>query len=161
MPDAWRVDQEKWQDSSFDGNGAAREGGRWNSAGVRVIYASGNLAMASLEKYVHLPKPVPAAMRFVRFRVDFNGVAVKQLKPADLPANWTVSPVPPETQNLGDEWIASNETAVLAVPSSIIPDEWNFLLNPAHPDFKKLTIHPPEEFIYNDRVARLIEPPKR
>ena len=161
MPDAWRVDKEKWKNSSFDGSGAAREGGRWNSAGIRVVYASKHLAMASLEKYVHLPKPVPAATKLVRFTVDFNGVTTKTLHPADLPANWNVSPVPAETQKIGDDWVESNETAILAVPSAIIPEEWNFLLNPAHPDFKKVTIHPPEKFIYTDRVARLTEPPAK
>lgn len=159
--EAWRIDKEKWKDASFDGSGAAREGGRWNSAGVRVVYASEHLAMASLEKYVHLPKPVPATMRFVRFRIELGEVAIRRLAISDLPGDWQVSPPSDSTQKIGDAWVGAGETAVLAVPSALIPEETNFLLNPAHPDFKRIVVHPCEAFAYSPRVARLIEPAKK
>ncbi len=160
MPDAWRIDKKKRQDSSFDGAGAALEGGRWNSAGVRVVYASAHLAMAAMEKYVHLTKPVPRSTRFVRFEILFNGIAIKTIPAEELPALWQLSPPGRDTQRIGDEWVASMDTAILAVPSSIVPEETNYLLNPAHPQFKKLTLKQPEEFLFDLRLATLTVPPK-
>ena len=159
MPDAWRVDKKKWQGSSFDGTGAAREGGRWNSEGVRVVYVSANLAMAAMEKYVHLPKPVPAKMEFVRFAVDFRGTSIKRLEPEALPRGWQDSPPGGATQKIGDRWVASGETAILAVPSALILEEVNYLLNPAHADFKRIVIGAPEVFVFDQRIAQLHPPP--
>jgi len=159
MPDAWRVDKKKWQESSFDGAGAALEGGRWNSAGVRVVYVSEHLAMAAMEKYVHLPKPVPPKMELVRFVLDFKGVAIKVITPNLLPRDWQDYPPGGSTQKIGDAWVASMETAILAVPSALIPEEVNYLLNPAHPDFKKILVGKPEAFVFDSRIAKLTTPP--
>jgi RES domain-containing protein len=160
MPElsAWRVDKAKWARSSFDGAGAATEGGRWNSAGIRVVYASANLAMAAQEKYVHLPKPVPDSMQFVKFRIRFDAALVTQVAASKLPANWRVAPPTVETQKIGDDWALANESAVLAVPSAIIPEEVNYLLNPAHPDFKKIVVENPSPFTFDYRMARLSDP---
>ena len=157
-PSAWRIDRAKWEATSFDGAGAAAEGGRWNSTGVRVVYASAHLSMAAQEKYVHLPKPVPAAMTFVKFRIDFGSVAVKRLDPASLPAGWRDSPPTIASQQIGNQWVLSGETAILAVPSALIPEEENYLLNPLHPDFRKITIHPSEPFFFDPRLAQLAAP---
>lgn len=160
MPEliAWRVDKAKWAKTAFDGAGAAAEGGRWNSAGIRVVYASATLAMAAQEKYVHLPKPVPASMQFVKFRLGFDARLVKQIEVGDLPATWRAVPLAPETQKVGDDWVRANESAVLAVPSAIIPEEVNYLLNPAHPDFRLIAIEKPTPFTFDYRMARLKEP---
>ena len=156
-PSAWRIDKLKRATTSFDGSGAAMEGGRWNSAGVRVVYCSRHLAMAAQEKYVHLPKPVPVALRFIKFQIEFGALAIET---ADaLPADWNTSPPSTSTQTIGDEWAASGRTAILAVPSAIIAEEINYLLNPVHPDFKKIAISPHEPFAFEARIARLQEPP--
>ncbi|HUG12020.1 MAG TPA: RES family NAD+ phosphorylase [Opitutaceae bacterium] len=160
MPEltAWRVDKAKRARTSFKGEGAALEGGRWNSAGVRVVYLSANLAMAALEKYVHLPKPLPADMQLVRFKVTFSDALVHRVKPAELPANWRAAPPSPATQAIGDAWARDAVSAILAVPSVLIPEETNYLLIPSHPDFKKVKIGGPEDFAFEYRIARLIEP---
>jgi len=152
-PSAWRLDKLKWASSSFDGSGAAKEGGRWNSAGTRVVYCSQHLAMAAQEKYVHLPKPV--VMRLVKFRIEFNGLTIASL--ASLPPDWRVSPPTLATQQIGDEWAASKRTVILAVPSVLIPEETNFLLNPLHPEFSRLGVSSPEVFAFDGRIARLHE----
>lgn len=160
MPEltAWRVDKAKRSRTSFSGEGAAIEGGRWNSAGVRVVYLSANLAMAALEKYVHLPKPLPAGMKLVRFKVSFSDTLVHRVKATVLPTDWRAAPPSASTQAIGDAWARDAVSAVLAVPSVLIPEETNYLLNPAHPDFKKVKIGEPEDFTFDYRIARLIEP---
>jgi RES domain-containing protein len=94
----------------------------------------------------------------VQFRIGFRSVAVKRIPVASLPADWQTSPVPVSTQRIGDAWVLSGETAILAVPSSIIPLEENYLLNPLHPDFAKITIHPAESFYFDPRLAQLLAP---
>lgn len=160
MPEltAWRVDKAKWAGTSFNGDGAARDGGRWNSEGVRVVYLSASLAMAALEKYVHLPKPLPSGMNLVRFKIRFDESLVHRVKPSNLPDDWRIAPPPATTQAIGDKWVRGNISAVLAVPSVLIPEETNFLLNPAHPDFRKVSIGAPQSFDFDYRIARLIEP---
>lgn len=160
MPElaGWRIDKSKWAGCSFDGSGAAERGGRWNSAGVRVVYVSANLAMAAQEKFIHLPKPLPSSMSLVRFRVEFAASLVQTIRSSWLPVHWRLAPIESSTQRLGDRWALGLYSAVLAVPSAIIPEETNYLLNPLHPDFKKVRIGPPEPFAYDYRFARLIEP---
>lgn len=155
---AWRLEKEKWANASFTGAGAAVDGGRWNSAGVRVVYLSEHLAMAAQEKYVHLPKPVPAAMSFVRFRAKFDEGLVHRVDLATLPGDWRVAPPSRSTQAIGDEWVLANTSAVLALPSAIIPEETNYLFNPAHRDFPKIQISDPEPFYFDYRIARLVNP---
>lgn len=158
MPDAWRIDHEKRATSSFSGFGAAAVGGRWNPAGLRVVYASQHLSAASLEKFIHLPKPIPAAMRFMKFAITFNGVAIERPPISSLPANWRAEPVAVASQQFGENWYRRGATAVLAIPSAIIPEEENYLINPAHPDFKEIGIAAPEPFTFDPRLAGLIKP---
>jgi RES domain-containing protein len=152
-PSAWRVDSAKRTASSFSGKGAAAAGGRWNPAGIRVVYASRHLSTAALEKFIHLPKPIPAAMKFVKFRIQFNGVAVE--RPNRLPRDWNAEPVALASQRVGEEWVGSGRTAILLVPSAIVPEEENYVFNPAHPDFARLTISAAEEFFFDPRLAML------
>jgi RES domain-containing protein len=157
MPDAWRIDSRKRAASSFSGYGAALAGGRWNPTGIHVVYASQHLAAASLEKFVHLPKPIPTAMKFVKFELTFHGVAIERAALSDLPADWRSEPVPPSTQQFGAEWFRRGKTAVLAVPSAIIPEEVNYVLNPLHPDFGKIKISAASAFTFDPRLAELLK----
>jgi hypothetical protein len=77
MPVAWRIVKERHATTAFSGDGAAQAGGRWNSRGIRVVYASGSLALAALETLVHLNPPVP--FRFVTFRIEFDPGLVETL----------------------------------------------------------------------------------
>ena len=158
MPDAWRIDNEKWATSSFSGFGAAAVGGRWSPAGLHVVYVSQHLSTASLEKFVHLPKPIPAAMKLIKFAIAFNGVAMERPPISSLPANWRAEPVVVASQQFGEDWYRRGAAAVLAIPSAIIPEEENYLFNPAHPDFQKIGIAAPEPFTFDPRLAALIRP---
>ncbi len=151
---AWRIDKAKRSASSFFGVGAAKEGGRWNSTDIPVVYVSEHLATAVLEKYIHLTKPVYPKLELVKFSIDFNGVDIEVVPSSSLPVDWQQEPVAPSTQALGDEWAKSRRTAILAVPSAIVPDELNFVLNPSHPDFARVIISAPEAFVLDPRLAR-------
>lgn len=153
-PSAWRIDREKWAASSFEGTGAALEGGRWNPAGMKVVYLSENLAMAAMEKLVHLPKPISPAVRYVKIPVWFETPLVEFWRDSDLPEDWDLKPVPASTQRLGAAWLRENRSALLAVPSAILPSERNFLLNPAHPDFSQVRIGKPQAFAFDPRLLR-------
>jgi RES domain-containing protein len=151
---AWRIDEAIWGSLAISGKGASLAGGRWNSAGIPAIYASQHLAMAAHEKFVHLPRPLPHEMRLVKFAIRFGSVAVQRADPSHLPADWRREPVSPSTQALGNTWLKSNKTAILAVPSALIPDETNFLINPLHPDFSKIEFSSATPFEFYPRLVR-------
>jgi RES domain-containing protein len=158
MPDAWRIDSEKWGNTSFSGFGAAVAGGRWNPAGMLVVYASQHLSSAAMEKFVHLPKPISATMKFVKFPIMFNGATIERPPTSTLPPNWRAEPVAVYSQRFGEAWYRRGATAVLAIPCALIPEEENYVINPAHPDFKLLNIGAPEPFAFDPRLAQLIGP---
>jgi RES domain-containing protein len=150
MITAWRIVKKRYSATAFDGEGARLNGGRWNSIGTRMIYTSGSLSLAILENLVHLNPPVTFA--YVAFRIDFADSILTTLKPTDLPPHWNAEPTTPATQHLGDQWIQQANTAILAVPSAIVPTETNYLLNPTHPAFKKIKIHKPMPYSWDQRL---------
>ena len=150
MRRAWRIVKEKHSATAFDGEGAWLYGGRWNSRGTRLVYTSATLSLAALESLVHLNPPV--TFKNVAVPVEFDEALVETVAAAGLPAHWTEEPPPPSTAKIGDLWVKESRSAVLELPSVIIPDEPNYLLNPAHPDFKKITIGKPVPFSFDPRL---------
>ena len=150
MPQAWRIVKKKHAATAFSGEGAARTAGRWNSRGVRVIYTSSTKSLAALESLVHLNPPM--FFKYVAFRIEFDNALLKVVPPGSLPADWSASPPPASSKAVGDRWVRARRSAVLAVPSVIVSGELNFLLNPAHPDFKKISIGNPEPFAFDARL---------
>jgi RES domain-containing protein len=155
---AWRIDRRKWQKTSFSGSGAQLEGGRWNSAGVAVVYASRNLSMAALEKFVHFSSPLPARQQFVAFALRFHEVEVEVFPVRRLAKGWNQKPPIAVSQSIGDEWFHARRTAILQLPSAIIPEEANFLLNPLHPDFPRIRIAPAQPFTFDSRLLAWGQP---
>ncbi len=150
MRRAWRIVKEKYAATAFNGEGASRTGGRWNSRGTWIVYTSGAKSLAALETLVHLNPPMP--FKYAVFPIEFDDALVEKIAPADLPADWTDEPPPPLTQAIGDLWVKQARSAVLELPSVIIPSEPNYLLNPAHPDFKEIVIGKPESFSFDPRL---------
>lgn len=150
MRRAWRILKEKYAAAAFDGEGAWRHGGRWNSRGTRVIYTSSTQALAALESLVHLNPPV--AFKYAAIPADFHDSLVERAALSDLPANWNEEPPPPSANAIGDRWVKEARSAILELPSTIIPAESNYLLNPAHPDFKKIVIGKSEPFSFDPRL---------
>ena len=134
----------------LDGEGARLVGGRWNSPGRAVVYMAESVALAVLENLVHMSRQdFPIGYVCVGAVIpDSMNIATEQdlrLR-ADL---WELS-----SQDLGDWWIDSNESAVLEVPSVLVADEHNYLLNPAHPDFARIVADPPALFHFDPRLFR-------
>lgn len=150
MLEAWRLVKEKQAATAFSGEGAAKTGGRWNSRGIAVVYASATRSLAALETLVHLNPPVLFNYRILR--IEFGEGLVERLEPVALPSDWKMEPPPLSTRQLGDDWARSSRSAILAVPSVIIPDETNYLLNPTHPDFRKIAIGQPADFAFDPRL---------
>jgi RES domain-containing protein len=136
---------------AFDGEGARAYGGRWNSPGRAVIYASESRALATLEVLAGL-KTSAVVPAYVLIRVDFDEALVTYADPNDLGTDWRASPPTSATQRIGDEWLDEATSAALRVPSAVVPDEFNYLLNPRHSDFGTLRIGRPEELYVDPRL---------
>jgi len=137
---------------AYDGEGAHRVGGRWNSKGTRVLYTSENRSLAVLEILVHLAALLPD--RYVLGAAEIpETVAVEKLDDTRLPADWaTLDPREQAvTRRIGDNWVAKQQSAVLSVPSVIL-GERNYVLNPAHPDFQRIDFAEPVPFQFDRRL---------
>lgn len=146
----WRIVKERHAATAFDGEGAWRFGGRWNSPGTRVVYASESKALAALETLVHLNPPV--VLKYVAIGIQFDEALLETMEAKNLPPDWTQEPPSRATQIIGDRWVKEARSAILELPSIIIPSESNFLLNPAHIDFSRITAARPERFSFDPRL---------
>jgi RES domain-containing protein len=135
----WRIVKEKHAQSAFSGEGARIFEGRWNSAGVRMVYCSEHLSLATLEILVHT-QPVTIRGKFRVFRVSWDEAIMSAIDLRKLPKGWNAQPPGLISKKIGDEWVHSGRSAVLVVPSVIVPPEKTFLLNPKHRDFGKIKI---------------------
>jgi RES domain-containing protein len=148
----WRIIPGRYADRAFDGEGTRLYGGRWNHAGTSLVYCSSTLSLAALEYFVNL-EPLLAPPDLVAVPAEIPAeVSRSELDAALLPPDWRSYPAPERLQDLGSGWIRSGGSAVLFVPSAVIPRERNVLLNPAHPDFPKIRIGTPEPFSYDPRM---------
>jgi len=149
----WRICRRRYAADAATGEGARLCGGRWNSRGVRVVYASTSLALAALETFVNLePNLQP------RDLVSIEGVISEELENGrldqrTLPRDWHQTR-DESLRRFGDEWIRAGQTMALLVPSAAIRGEWNVLLNPAHPDFQKVQFGEPVRFHFDARMFR-------
>lgn len=151
MPTGWRIVKTRLAGRAFDGEGARRYGGRWNSPGTRVVYTSQSVSLAVLELLVHLQASRSLAS-YALLSARFEDRFVSAVDRASLPSDWRAFPAPPALQRIGDAWIASGSTLVLEVPSAIVEGESNYLINPVHPDFRRLRIGPPVRFRLDSRL---------
>lgn len=155
MITVWRIAKTRYAGTAFDGEGPRLLGGRWNTVGTRVAYASQSIALASLEVLVGLQKSaLLASYSVTSARID--EALIETLAPASLPSNWRDHPPPPATQALGDLWVNEQRSLALKVPSAIIDTESNYLLNPAHPDSPSVVISPPEPYVFDVRLLAVL-----
>lgn len=155
MPAAYRIVKARHAENAFDGEGAGRHGGRWSGTGTRIVYTAGSLSLAILEIIVHLQQTAFLSS-YVVIETQFPDELVQNLDPALLPANWRASPAPAGTTAIGDNWIGESSSAILRVPSVIVPSEHNYLFNPSHREFSRISIGHPTRLDVDSRVFRKV-----
>jgi RES domain-containing protein len=152
----WRIAKHTPEFSADDisGGGAKKAGGRWNSKGRSVMYASASIALATLETLAHLGDSIALRNAFlVRITIPLPVWERRdRLAPAKLDPTWLAEPAGSTTIALGDRWLDSAAAAVLEVPSVIVPEERNLLINPAHADVRLIRAAVVRQFIYDPRL---------
>jgi RES domain-containing protein len=151
MATGWRIVKRRHASAAFDGEGARLYGGRWNSPGTRMVYTSSTISLAILEILVHLQE-ASLLSSYSLISASFDDALVERLDRSRLPDGWRSYPAPSELQRIGDEWVRSQRSAVLEVPSVIVERESTCLLNPVHPDFSSVVIREPEPFTFDQRL---------
>lgn len=147
----WRIVKSTRAATAFDGEGASRYGGRWNSPGTAIVYTAQSQSLAALELLVHLQSS-ELLFSYSTIAATFDDKLVEIVDPAGLPTDWMDYPAPAALQQIGDQWVAAQRSVVLRVPSAVVPGEYTFLLNPGHPDFVKIAIGPPTPFRFDPRL---------
>ena len=138
----YRIERKKYLDTTLKGIGAAlTEGYRWNSLNTYLVYTAGSQALATLEVSVHLDlsEDLPTDRYYVEIDIP-DEVEILELKTEELPENWDAKPPILETQYIGDDFVKDNSATVLKVPSCIVPPEFNYLINPNHPEASKIKV---------------------
>ena len=153
MLSGWRIGSARHAKTLFSGAGARRYGGRWNSPGRPLVYLSEHQSLAALEIFIHT-QPLSPRNPYVVIAAEWDEALTERLSERALPADWRTSPPGAEAAALGDRWVKEARSAVMAVPSAIIPTETNYLLNPAHPDFRRIRIYKPTPFVFDPRLLQ-------
>jgi RES domain-containing protein len=135
----------------LSGTGARLYGGRWNSEGKSMLYTASSRALATLEVLVHLP-PLLVPNNFCLTEIEVPKNSIYTLELALLPANWRNISPSVMLRQLGDEFLKKCEKLVMKVPSSIVPAEYNYLLNPLHPEASKVKVINREPFSFDERL---------
>lgn len=152
MQTVWRLVTARYAESAFSGEGARLYGGRWNRKGTAMVYTAGSQSLALLEAMV---QDQPLRARYVMLPATFpEDITIERIAPEQLPAEWRERSACEELQKIGGDWIKRGSSAVLSVPSTVIPTEINYLLNPLHPAFIEIIIGPPQELVTDLRLLK-------
>lgn len=147
MIEAYRITRQPNAQQAFSGTGARLYGGRWNSIGVEVVYASAHRSLAILEVLVHLEDDGTSTGAISRpyliYPVSFNETLLEVLSASSIPPDWVSYPPAKSTQQIGDEWVTRASSPVLSVPSAIVSEEPNYVFNRNHKRFSEIQIGPP------------------
>jgi RES domain-containing protein len=138
--------------NDLSGKGAEKSGGRWNSKGTSLVYTSASRALCTTEIAVHTPLGnLPLDYKLISIEIP-DEVNIMELSYEDLPPDWKSIPHTHITQEIGDKFVSEGIFAVFKVPSVVVQDEFNYLINPAHPDSRKITIKTIEPFNFDERL---------
>jgi RES domain-containing protein len=138
----YRIEREKHLRTVLEGVGASlSDGCRWNSLNTRMVYTSESRALATLEVVMHLDltEDMPTDRYYVEIEIE-DDLPILELRLSDLPESWDVKPPGSITQYIGDDFVAQAGAAILKVPSSIVPQEANYLINPLHQDKSRIRV---------------------
>jgi len=143
--------REPYSKTPLDGEGSFLFGGRWSSPGTRIAYTAEHLSLAMIEYFVHIDANDPPKDLVVVAADIPDNVSRVVLNPHELPSNWRQVPAPPGLVVIGDSFASQRKSAILVLPSALVPSESNWLINPLHPEFAGINMHPPEQFQYDAR----------
>lgn len=148
----WRICSSRYRKKSISGEGARQVGGRWNYPGLPVVYTSESLSLCALEFFANvdrdlIPKDLIRVKIYVPEKSSLNIVEISQ-----LPKNWKNFPSPSRLKKLGSKWLETKESLLLKVPSALIPEEYNFLINPLHKEFSKVEVVNIKPFNFDSRL---------
>ncbi|WP_235581396.1 MULTISPECIES: RES family NAD+ phosphorylase [unclassified Rhizobacter] len=153
----WRIatDAREYEADDLSGKGAEQTGGRWNRPGRPLVYAASTASLACLETVVHLNAGELPLNRFlVRIEVPAAVWQSRRLfAPADLPVGWSAIPEGKVSLDIGDAWLRTASSALLVVPSVIVPEECNVLINPLHADAAQIRAVKERPWTYDLRLA--------
>lgn len=136
----------------LDGEGPRRIGGRWNSPGRPVVYTAAHLSLSIVEVLVHTdPDLIPDDLTAFEIEVP-DTAGIVGVEPGDLPEDWAHIPNHPACRAVGDAWLDRGEHPLLSIPSAIVPEERNYLLNPAHPAASGLRVLRSRPFSFDTRL---------
>jgi len=152
MRTVWRITTARFAATAFSGEGARLYGGRWNPKGFEMVYTAESRSLALLEMMV---QDAPLRARYVLIPAQLpETLSITSVGVADLAADWRLINRRDALQRIGRDWLAQGRSAVLAVPSAVLPAERNYLLNPRHPDFAKIIMGEPEALETDLRLMR-------
>ncbi len=137
-------------DSAFDGEGSRVYGGRWNNKGISAVYTSDSLALSSLETIIHLPT-YDLLENYVYFRISLD---TKMVYDSPTPVGWDERPNSSIARSIGDEWVTKNTSPAMKVPSILVPESYNFIINIHHPDYSDIRIDYPKPLIFDSRLKK-------
>lgn len=152
MLSVWRITTSAFARSAFSGEGARLYGGRWNPKDVAIVYTAASQSLAMLEMLAQ-DQPLRAHYVFIEARIP-GGLSIDRVRVDDLPPHWREIGAREKLQAIGAEWTRRRGTPVLAVPSVIVPAESNYLLNSAHPEFKRIKVGKPTTVETDLRLLR-------
>ena len=136
----------------LSGRGAELAGGRWNSKGTAMLYTSDTIALCTVEVAVHMPLGiVPFDYQLIKIEIP-DTIEITELDASILPNDWKSFPHGNATQQIGDDFIVAQNELVLKVPSAAVQGTFNYLVNPRHPEFSKITIVATEPFEFDKRL---------
>lgn len=148
----WRICRKPYVDTALDGIGGMHTSGRWHTKGHPIVYTASSTALAALEVLVHVdPLTAPTDLRLLAIDLP-EGLSTKVIETVTLPEGWHSVPAPASLQTLGSSWLTSGRTAALNVPSAVIAVERNVLLNPRHPEARRLRVSSDEAFTFDTRL---------
>lgn len=135
----FRLSRQKYK-NELSGYGASLNGQRWNSKGTEVIYTAQTRALANSEVAVHIALGIlPKDYHMVEIEIP-DSIPILKLKDNELPLGWNALPSKPASQFIGDNFVKNNKYVAIRVPSVVVLGEYNFIINPAHPEFKLIRI---------------------
>jgi RES domain-containing protein len=148
----WRLAKAAY--TTPNGEGAKKYGGRWNPPGLAVVYTSESLALAAFEALVHADSDLlPDDLVILSADIP-DTLPIRTISPEDLPDNWQTIPAPLTLQQIGTDWMQPNQSVGLRIPSAVIPQASNILLNPAHHDFPAIIWTNEGPFHWDSRLER-------